>query len=41
MSAFEHETHCVWRQAGVSIDEKRKAVAELLVKHGFGGPARR
>lgn len=41
MSAFEHDTHCVWRQAGVSIDEKRRAVADLLVKYGFGGPARR
>jgi len=41
MSAFEHETHCVWRQTGISIEAKRSAVAALLAKHGFAGPARR
>ena len=41
MSAFEHETHCVWRQEKVSIDEKHRAVTDLLVKYGFAEPAPR
>ena len=35
MAAFEHEVHCVWRQAGVPVDDKRRAVAVLLAKYGF------
>ena len=38
MRAFEHDVHRVWRQTGVSLAEKRKAVADLLAKSSFGKP---
>jgi regulator of RNase E activity RraA len=38
MGAFEHDVHRVWRQTGVSLEGKRKAVAELLAKSSFSRP---
>ncbi|MDB6093472.1 MAG: bifunctional hexulose-6-phosphate synthase/ribonuclease regulator [Verrucomicrobia bacterium] len=35
MRAFEHDVHCVWRQSGISIDDKRACVPVFLKKHGF------
>jgi len=35
MRAFEHDVHCVWRQAHLSIDEKRACLAPMMKKYGF------
>lgn len=32
MRAFEHAAHCIFRQTGMSIEQKRIAVDELMVK---------
>jgi regulator of RNase E activity RraA len=38
MKAFESDVHRVWRETGVTLDQKRKWVAELLAKSSFGKP---
>jgi regulator of RNase E activity RraA len=38
MRAFESRTHALWRQPGVSIEEKKKGVMEYLVEFGFDKP---
>lgn len=38
MRAFEHETHRLLRRTDLTPAYKRSAVAELVVKYGFGGP---
>jgi 4-hydroxy-4-methyl-2-oxoglutarate aldolase len=38
MRAFEHNAHRLWRQTGMSIDAKRKGVADLLAKSSFAKP---
>lgn len=41
MRAFEHEAHTVFRQTGIEVGEKRRQVAALLKKYGFGTPPTR
>ena len=38
MRAFEHDAHCVFRQVGLPISAKRKAVADLLARSSFSKP---
>ena len=36
MRAFEHAAHCIFRQTGLSIEEKRKAVDALVANLAMG-----
>jgi 4-hydroxy-4-methyl-2-oxoglutarate aldolase len=35
MRSLEHQTHCIWRQTGVPIDEKLTQVRVIYSKAGF------
>ena len=38
MRAFEHQAHCVFRQSGLSVADKRARVTDLLAEFGFSKP---
>jgi hypothetical protein len=38
MRAFEHDAHRVFRQTGIPVAAKRKAVADLLARTSFAKP---